>query len=169
MSSANLIRLRVHSSRPCSVPPARRGLLCARSRQHAGERRRSLDVSCWICHHRAIMSAEPWPDSIPVPSFGRRMVCTKCGIVGADVRPNWRERERGMRRCRVGGVLRRGGLNGPEPHYIADLIPSRLRHTLTNIVSHHLPYGVKSPRAFNTATVSLSVMLAVPSSTARNS
>ena len=28
-----------------------------------------------------------------VPSFGSRMVCTKCGAVGADVRPNWRERE----------------------------------------------------------------------------
>jgi hypothetical protein len=53
---------------------------------------RSLDVSCWQCHHRAIMSAEPWPDSVPVPTFGPRMVCTKCGIIGADVRPNWRER-----------------------------------------------------------------------------
>jgi hypothetical protein len=21
---------------------------------------RSLDVSCWQCHHRAIMSADPW-------------------------------------------------------------------------------------------------------------
>jgi hypothetical protein len=25
-------------------------------------------------------------------SFGPRMVCTKCGMVGADVRPNSRER-----------------------------------------------------------------------------
>jgi hypothetical protein len=24
---------------------------------------RSLDVCRWLCHHRAIMSAEPWPDS----------------------------------------------------------------------------------------------------------
>jgi len=23
---------------------------------------RSLDVSCWICHHRAIMSADRWSD-----------------------------------------------------------------------------------------------------------
>jgi hypothetical protein len=38
---------------------------------------RSLDVSCWICHHRTIMSAEPWPDHVPVPTFGPRMVCTK--------------------------------------------------------------------------------------------
>jgi hypothetical protein len=43
------------------------------------------------CHHRAIMSADPWPDHVPVPSFGPRMVCTRCGIIGADARPNWQE------------------------------------------------------------------------------
>ena len=52
---------------------------------------RSLDVSCWLCHHRAILSAEPWPDSTPVPAFGPRMVCTRCGIIGADARPHWGE------------------------------------------------------------------------------
>ena len=52
---------------------------------------RSLDVSCWQCHHRAILSADPWPDHVPVPSFGPRMVCTRCGIIGADARPNWQE------------------------------------------------------------------------------
>jgi hypothetical protein len=36
----------------------------------------SLDVSCWNCHHRAIMSADLWPDQVPVPTFGTRMVCT---------------------------------------------------------------------------------------------
>jgi hypothetical protein len=53
---------------------------------------RSLDVSCWQCHHQAIVSADPWPDHVPVPSFGPRMVCTRCGIIGADARPNWNER-----------------------------------------------------------------------------
>jgi hypothetical protein len=38
---------------------------------------RSLDVCCWICHHRAIMSADPWPDDVPVLTFGPRMVCTR--------------------------------------------------------------------------------------------
>jgi hypothetical protein len=52
---------------------------------------RSLDVCCWQCHHQAVLSADPWPDDMPVPSFGPRMVCTRCGIVGADARPNWRE------------------------------------------------------------------------------
>jgi hypothetical protein len=32
-----------------------------------------------------------WPDDLPVPSFGPRMVCTRCGIIGADARPNWQE------------------------------------------------------------------------------
>jgi hypothetical protein len=31
---------------------------------------RSLDVSCWQCHHRTILRADPWPDDVPVPSFG---------------------------------------------------------------------------------------------------
>jgi hypothetical protein len=44
---------------------------------------RSLDMSCSLCHHRAILSAQPWPDHVlPVPMFGPRMVCTRCGIVG---------------------------------------------------------------------------------------
>jgi hypothetical protein len=42
---------------------------------------RSLAVSCWICHHYAVLSADRWPDHVPVPSFGPRMVCIKCGMV----------------------------------------------------------------------------------------
>jgi hypothetical protein len=52
---------------------------------------RSLFVSCWNCHHQAVLSAERWPDEVAVPAFGPRMVCTSCGIVGADARPNWEE------------------------------------------------------------------------------
>jgi hypothetical protein len=29
---------------------------------------------------------------VPVPSLGPKMVCTKCGTIGADVRPNWLEK-----------------------------------------------------------------------------
>jgi hypothetical protein len=32
---------------------------------------RVLDVCCWQCHHRTILSADPWPDHVPVPTFGR--------------------------------------------------------------------------------------------------
>jgi hypothetical protein len=55
---------------------------------------RSLDVCCWVCRHRTILSADRWSDDVPVPTFGPRMVCTKCGTIGADVRPNWQERGR---------------------------------------------------------------------------
>jgi hypothetical protein len=39
------------------------------------------------------MKVDQLPD-LTVKSFEPRMVCTKCGTIGADVRPNWRERER---------------------------------------------------------------------------
>jgi hypothetical protein len=52
---------------------------------------RSLFVSCWQCHHATVLSADRWPDDAAVPTFGPRMVCTSCGIVGADARPNWKE------------------------------------------------------------------------------
>jgi hypothetical protein len=50
--------------------------------------------TCPKCHHEAVISAEPWPDDMPVPLFRARMECSKCGTMGADVRPNWWERER---------------------------------------------------------------------------
>jgi hypothetical protein len=34
---------------------------------------RSLFVSCWNCHHRAVLSADHWPDDVPVPTFDTRM------------------------------------------------------------------------------------------------
>jgi hypothetical protein len=56
---------------------------------------RSLDVCCGVCHHRTILSADPWPDNVPVPTFGLRMVCTNCGIIApagaaAAREPEWR-------------------------------------------------------------------------------
>ena len=52
---------------------------------------RSLFVTCELCHHEAVLPTERWPDAVLVRAFRPRMVCTVCGIVGADVRPNWRE------------------------------------------------------------------------------
>jgi hypothetical protein len=48
-----------------------------------------LDVSCWICHHAAVLDVDGYADDVPVPWSGPRMVCTRRGIIGADARPNW--------------------------------------------------------------------------------
>jgi hypothetical protein len=49
----------------------------------------------WTCRAGGATSGDlergPWPDHVPVPTFGPRMVCTRCGIVGADARPHWQE------------------------------------------------------------------------------
>jgi hypothetical protein len=55
---------------------------------------RSLDVQCHNCRHRVIVNFDHLPVDLTVSSFGPRMVCTKCGTIGADVRPNWQERAR---------------------------------------------------------------------------
>jgi hypothetical protein len=44
------------------------------------------------CHHSATVDADRWPDQTVLLDLDRRAVCTSCGIVGADVRPNWSER-----------------------------------------------------------------------------
>jgi|AmaraimetFIIA100_FD_contig_101_1014917_length_1756_multi_5_in_0_out_0_4 hypothetical protein len=52
---------------------------------------RNLLVYCtsgW-CHHSALINADWLPDETPVRSLCPRMVCTACGLIGADVRPDW--------------------------------------------------------------------------------
>jgi hypothetical protein len=65
------------------------------ARQNLGNMRelgvQSLVVTCELCHHEAVLSAECWGDAVLVRAFRPRMVCTRCGIVGAGARPNWRE------------------------------------------------------------------------------
>jgi hypothetical protein len=56
---------------------------------------RSLAVSCKLCHHEARLDVDGYADDATVPSFGPRMVCTSCGIIGADARPNWRDQPKG--------------------------------------------------------------------------
>ena len=41
------------------------------------------------CHHSASMNADWLADDVPVRSLCARMVCTRCGYIGADVRPDW--------------------------------------------------------------------------------
>jgi hypothetical protein len=44
------------------------------------------------CHHSAVINADRWPDETVLLDLDRKLVCTKCGMIGADVRPNWSER-----------------------------------------------------------------------------
>jgi hypothetical protein len=53
---------------------------------------RSLSITCELCRHAAVVNVDGFADTVTVPSFRSRMVCTSCGIIGADVRPNWSER-----------------------------------------------------------------------------
>ena len=53
---------------------------------------RGLDATCLHCGHRTQVNMDAHPDDIPVPSFGPRMRCTKCGKLGATAIPNWIER-----------------------------------------------------------------------------
>ena len=50
---------------------------------------RSLSVTCDLCHHEAVMNVDAFSDAVPVPAFGPCMICTSCGMIGADVRPDW--------------------------------------------------------------------------------
>jgi hypothetical protein len=58
---------------------------------------RSLFVSCWNCHHQAVLSADRWPGDVAVPTFGPRMVCIGCGIDGADAGRTGKSSHRGSR------------------------------------------------------------------------
>jgi hypothetical protein len=55
---------------------------------------RSLAITCRAlgCHHASILDVSTLGDAVTVPFFGPRMVCTVCGAIGADARPNWNER-----------------------------------------------------------------------------
>jgi hypothetical protein len=52
---------------------------------------RNLLVYCGSgrCHHSATLSGDCFPDDLPVRSLCRQVVCTRCGHIGADVRPDW--------------------------------------------------------------------------------
>src|ERR1700722_5870817 len=44
------------------------------------------------CHHSAVVDADRWPDDTVLLDLDAKAVCTRCGIIGADVRPNGSER-----------------------------------------------------------------------------
>jgi len=44
------------------------------------------------CNHFRVLNVSGFGDDLPVPSFGPRLRCERCGHLGADARPNWNER-----------------------------------------------------------------------------
>jgi hypothetical protein len=42
-----------------------------------------------MSHHSATLNGDQFPDDLPVRSLCGRMICTRCGYIGADVRPDW--------------------------------------------------------------------------------
>ena len=52
---------------------------------------RDLLVYCnsITCNHGAVVNADRLPDQTAIRPLGARMVCSRCGHVGADVRPDW--------------------------------------------------------------------------------
>ena len=44
------------------------------------------------CHHSATLNVDFLPDGTVLKALEPRMVCTNCGIVGAEVRPDWGSR-----------------------------------------------------------------------------
>jgi hypothetical protein len=56
----------------------------------AGLHRCQRHVRCAGQDAAADRATAAQPD-VPVPAFSLRMVCTACGMIGADARPNWSE------------------------------------------------------------------------------
>ena len=44
------------------------------------------------CGHCRVVDVERYGDDVPVPWFGPRMRCGRCGHLGAEAPPNWQER-----------------------------------------------------------------------------
>jgi hypothetical protein len=50
--------------------------------------------SLW-CSHSATLDADWLPDDTILLNLDPRMVCTACGLIGADVRPDWSQQTNG--------------------------------------------------------------------------
>jgi hypothetical protein len=77
-------------ARPSSIDPIE-PMDLANMRQNGV---RALEIMCHQCRHQTVVNVDHLPGDLTVKSFEPRMVCTKCGIIGADVTPNWPERGR---------------------------------------------------------------------------
>jgi hypothetical protein len=84
---------------PHDDPPAKRRPTSYRGtpvtlghlRSH-GCRRLLIYCSTGLCHHSAVVDADRGPDDTALRDLCPKAVCTNCGMIGADVRPDWTER-----------------------------------------------------------------------------
>jgi hypothetical protein len=83
---------------PYRGPPVTLGHI----RSH-GVRNLLIYCSTGRCRHSAVINADRWPDETALQDLDRRAVCTKCGMIGADVRPNWYRATIWMRTARQSG------------------------------------------------------------------
>jgi hypothetical protein len=51
---------------------------------------RALDVTCLACGHHADVNVDSYAGHLAVPSFAKRMKCSKCESRKISVRPAWR-------------------------------------------------------------------------------
>jgi hypothetical protein len=53
-------------------------------------------LAVWCCgrgwSHQSVLDVSGYIDDLPMPAFSPRMVCTVCGAIGADARPNSNEK-----------------------------------------------------------------------------
>jgi hypothetical protein len=66
-------------------PPATLGHM----RAHGARRLLIYCSEGLCCHHSAAVDADRWPDETAVRDLCPKAVCTRCGMIGADVRPDW--------------------------------------------------------------------------------
>jgi hypothetical protein len=53
------------------------------------------------CSHSGTLPISAFPDGLVIKSLDRRMVCTKCGCIGGDVRPHFTYRPDDCNRTRI--------------------------------------------------------------------
>jgi hypothetical protein len=63
------------------------------TKNDCGDWQTRLSANCQkssnACGYNTTVNVDDWPDEEPVPAFGPRMRCSKCGHLGASVRPDW--------------------------------------------------------------------------------
>jgi hypothetical protein len=73
---------------PPQRPRARDAVTMGHIRGHGCRELLVYCASPW-CNHSATLDADWLPDEIVLLDLDPRMVCTACGLIGADVRPDW--------------------------------------------------------------------------------